>query len=252
MTNIENKIIAYFNGELNSQEVKELMSQRKSSEEIDKLFLSYQSIETSLNNVTDEKPSENLSQNFYNHLEKISAKENVEVSVTKTFSIKPLLKYAAVIIILLAACLSLYNNFNRNDATEGQLALNELLSDMESKSETEKIKAIYVNNQSSIQNQSKIIEVLIASLKNDKSSNVRLASVETLTEFISDDHVRSTLIRSLGKEEDPQVQIAIIMALTASKSEDAIKPLEQIINKEGGYKFVKDEAHVGIMSLTSI
>ena len=249
MIDWENKIISYFNRELSAEEVGLLMQEIESSDEIKNLYLSYQSIESDLERIELEKPSSNLSRKFYSHIDEIQ-KQKSKASA-QIFSLHSLLKYAAASIVLFAAGLTLYNNFS-SGTTEEQLAVNEILSNMESKSDTEKIKALYVNHKPTESNQSKIKEILIQSLKNDQSSNVRLASVETLTEYISDDEVRSALIRSLGVEEDPQVQIAIIMALSESKSEDAIKPLEQIINKEGGYKFVKDEAHVGIMNLTSL
>lgn len=251
MIDWENKIISHFNGELSEEEVDLLMQEIEISEEVNKLYLAYKSIQSDLENNISEQPSSDLSKEFYKHLSEIERQNNKNKPSAQVFNLKPLLKYAAASIVVFAAGLSLYNNFS-NNTTEEQIAINEILSNMESKSDTEKIRALYVNHKPAESNHSKIKEVLIQSLKTDKSSNVRLASVETLTEYISDDEVRSALIRSLGIEEDPQVQIAIIMALSESKSEDAIEPLEQIINKEGGYKFVKDEAHVGIMNLTSI
>ncbi len=252
MKNIEHTIIAYFNGELTTVEIESLIEERKKSAEINQLFLSYRSIENDINNSQEERPSNKLSKNFYTHLESLGKQEKDNTPSAKVFTLKSIMKYAAASIVLFAAGLTLYNNFNINDDKNSQIAFNEFLSDMESKSDTEKIKAIYVNHKPNQSNQSKIKEILISSLRNDKSSNVRLASVETLAEYLDDEMVRSVLIRSLGTEEDPQVQVAIIMALSASKDKEAIKPLEQLINKEGGSKFVKDEAHVGIMNLTSI
>ncbi len=249
MIDWENKIIALVNGELTESESSEVMTAVENSSELQQMLSAYQTIESDISACTEELPSNNLNYLFQKHLEEVQNKSRDKSA--KTFSLNPFLKYAAAFIVLFAASVTLWNQMDTKISTE-QYAINKILSDMESKTDTEKIKALYINNQPSENNQSKIKQVLIQSLKNDKSSNVRLASVETLTEYIDDEQVRSALIRSLGSEEDPQVQVAIIMALSESKSEEIIKPLEEIINKEGGYKFVKDEAHLGLMNVNSI
>ena len=251
MIDWENKIIAYVHGDLSQVETDVLMIKVENSKELRELLNIYQNIDEDFRTLPEELPTSNLSNNFLDHLSQIKSKENNTVKKAKIFSLKKLLRYAAASIILFAAGVTLWNQIDRKESTE-QYAINSILSDMKNKSDTEKIKALYVNNDLAADTKSKIKEVLIESLKNDRSSNVRLASVETLSDYVSDENVRSALIRSLGVEVDPQVQLAIIIALSKSKSEEIIKPLEEIINKEGGYKFVKDEAHVGIMNVTSI
>ena len=243
----EKKIIAYVIGDLSKTEASDLMSEVEKSKELQNILAVYQEIEFDFDNDKEDIPTNKLSNNFYNHLSGLQQNGVGNSNTTIVFSIRPFLKYAAACIVLIVASITLWNQMNVSEKSDR----NDLLTEMESKSDTDKIKAIYVNNNYTEDNQYKIMEILIQSLKNDKSSNVRLASVETLMEYVDDDLVRSALIRSLGTEKDPQVQIAIIMALSSSKNIDVVKPLEEIINKEGGYKFVKDEAHVGIMNLTS-
>ena len=244
----ENKVIAYINGDLSKTETNALMNEVKISKELQNLLAVHQGIESDFENYQEEVPTNKLSSIFYSHLSGLQGKENHNSVTEKVFSIRPFLKYVAACIVLIAASVTLWHQIDFSDKGD----INTLLSEMKSKSDTDKIKAIYTNNNYKEDNRSKIMKILIESLKNDKSSNVRLASVETLMEYVDDDLVRSALIRSLGVEKDPQVQIAIIMALSSSKNIEVIKPLEEIINKEDGYKFVKDEAHVGIMNLTSI
>ena len=246
----ENKIIAYVNGDLSEKETNTLMKQIKVSEELQNILKTYQNINSEFVTHKSEKPSSRLSNNFEDYIKHVQdSQSNITVS-NKLRYIKPLMRYAAILVIVIAASITLWKEITPKESRE-QNDINAILSDMKTKSDTEKIKTLYINNVTE-DNQSKIKKVLIASLKNDKSSNVRLASVETLVEYIDDDLVRSSLIRALGEEEDPQVQVAIIMALSESKNMEIIKPLEEIINKEGGYKFVKDEAHIGIMNFTSI
>lgn len=244
----EEKIIAYVNGDLNKEESTKLLKEIEGSVELKKLLQIHNKLEEKFNTHL-EIPNSDVTKKFNNFLTNYKS-ENIDINKPiKVLNILSIMKYAALFIVLIAASVTIWKEVGQNESQE-ELALREILSEMKTKTDTEKIKAIYVNNISD--NTSQIKQVLIQSLKTDKSSNVRLASVETLMDYISDDMVRSALIRSLGIEEDPQVQVAIIMALSQSKNKEAIKPLEEIINKEGGYKFVKDEAHVGILNLTSI
>ena len=249
---IEDKIIAYINGDLTQLESEQFRSEIEDSSQLKILLQEYINLDEELTNIGEEKPSDKLSRSFYQHLE--SVENNNSNPSTKVFSLQRLLKYAAVLIVVIAASITLWNQIGSDPNIEknNQLAINEMLSDLKGKSDTEKIEALYISSSNQNKNKDNIIKVLISSLKNDESSHVRLASIETLSDYIEEEQVRGAFIRALRVENDPQVQVALIMALSTSKNKEAIKPLEELINKEDGFKFVKDEAHVGIMKINSI
>ena len=97
-----------------------------------------------------------------------------------------------------------------------------------------------------------IKNVLIKSLTEDKSANVRLAAVESLAEKINDEWVRVHMIRALSVETDPFVQIALIDALSKTKSDDAQRVIKELVEDEEMPKFIRDEAQVGLLEFHNL
>lgn len=95
-----------------------------------------------------------------------------------------------------------------------------------------------------------IVDALIKVMNEDPNSNVRLAAIDALGKFSTDQKVRSALISSLSVQTDPVVQIALIQLMVQMKEKNAVKSLEQIIEDEKTLPAVKDEAYSGIFKLT--
>jgi HEAT repeat protein len=95
-----------------------------------------------------------------------------------------------------------------------------------------------------------VVKALVKTMNEDKNSNVRLAALEALSQFIDDKHVRKSLIESLAKQKDPIVQIQLIQLLVKIKEKGVVDDLQKIVDDEGTLKAVKDEAYSGIMRLS--
>lgn len=254
MKNIEDQIIAYLEGGLSVEDQAILEAQIQSDEKLKQLVEDYKLMYAHMDQDEEELPSSAMDQKFYNFLQKEEQAHRTVAAKpeAKVFALGNLMKYAAVAMVLVASALVIKNNLAPRESDEVRMAFNDQNSD------TERIKAIYVSSDNNMTEtkgdaaEQKIISVLIQSLKEDPSSHVRLASVETLGEYMDHADVRSAMIRALGVEKDPQVQISLIMALSNAKEKDALAPLEELTTKEDIYNFIKEEAHAGIMRINSI
>lgn len=95
-----------------------------------------------------------------------------------------------------------------------------------------------------------IINALVRTMNDDPNSNVRLAALDALSNFLEKPSVRKALIESLSKQSDPVVQISLIQLLVKMKERGVVDDLQRIVDDEGTMKAVKDEAYSGIMKLS--
>jgi hypothetical protein len=76
-----------------------------------------------------------------------------------------------------------------------------------------------------------------------------LAALEALARYNTKE-IKEQLLISLEKQQDPVVQVALIKLLTQDNNQ-AIKPtLEELIQKEGTEKAVRDAAHSALLRLS--
>ena len=96
---------------------------------------------------------------------------------------------------------------------------------------------------------SKIITTLIKILHDDANANVKIATIDALLKYPTNEKIRISLISALENEKTPLVQIKIIKSLSFLKENRAQKPLEDIINNKQTYPIVKNNATLAINQL---
>ena len=96
---------------------------------------------------------------------------------------------------------------------------------------------------------SKIINTLIKILHKDANANVKIATIDALLKYPTNEQIRTSLITALEKETIPLVQIKIIKSLSFLKENRAQKPLENIINNKQTYPIVKSNATLAMNQL---
>jgi nicotinamide mononucleotide adenylyltransferase len=108
-------------------------------------------------------------------------------------------------------------------------------------SASQRIKAVsYVEQMSSPDQQ--VINALLNTLDHDKSVNVRLASLYSLSRFADRQAVRDSLVTSLKLQTDPIVQVVLINLLGEKRETKAIAPIKEIILNKKTLPEVKDAA----------
>lgn len=98
----------------------------------------------------------------------------------------------------------------------------------------------------------KIIEQLSITLNTDQNINVRLAALESLTNYWNYPEARVELVRAIPNQDSPLVQVAITDAMLDLREKDAIPELEKLIRSPGIEETVKEKIVTTVNRLKSI
>jgi HEAT repeat protein len=108
-------------------------------------------------------------------------------------------------------------------------------------SASQRIKAVsYVEGMSSPDQP--VIDALVNTLNHDKSVNVRLASLYSLSRFADRPNVRDSLVTSLKGQTDPIIQVVLINLLGEKRETKAIAPIKDIMTNKKTLPEVRDAA----------
>lgn len=127
--------------------------------------------------------------------------------------------------------------------------IKELLASLTAESAGERLEGVYKLDEEFVKEDSKIINALLNILHEDTNANVKIATIEALLKFPSNEKVRTNLITALEKETVPLVQIKLIKSLSFLRENRAQKPLEKIINSKQSFPIVKNNAALAINQL---
>jgi hypothetical protein len=125
----------------------------------------------------------------------------------------------------------------------------ELLASLTADSAGERLKGVYKFDDEFEEEDAKIIQTLLKILHEDKNANVKIATIDALLKFPTNEKVRTNLIAALEKETTPLVQIKIIKSLSLLRENRAQKPLENLINSEQTIPIVKNNASLAMNQL---
>ncbi|MFY0631332.1 MAG: HEAT repeat domain-containing protein [Flavobacteriaceae bacterium] len=155
------------------------------------------------------------------------------------------LKYLSVassIAILFTIGFLMYNSDNQNDRKQ-------LLANLQDDSTGTRLEAVYEFDDAYQKEDQEIIKVLIKTLLDDKSNNVKIATIDALLKFPQNEEIRKSFIKAIGQEKEPLVQIKLINSLSILRDQRAKKPLEKIINNKETFPIVKNNASLAMANL---
>lgn len=125
----------------------------------------------------------------------------------------------------------------------------QLLASLSNNSAGERLEGVYKFNDEFSKEDEKIIDTLIKILHEDSNANVKIATIDALLKFPSNEKIRKSLITAIEKEKTPLVQIKLIKSLTHLREHRAQEPLENIINDEETFPIVKSNAALAMATL---
>ena len=239
MTN-EEKIIEYLNGDMEQGAKRDFELLLESDSSLRKLLEEYRLIFQSLDDINPIKPSDNLRSSVLAMLDKESE------SITRNKTTK--WNWILVLGILFVISITGYYIISKNDTKNVSKKLPNHQLELNNNSVTGRIHAVSLNDDKNGGN-NEVINTLIKVLDEDKSSNVRLATVKVMNQHIHNEMIRVALVNALGKEKDPFVLIEIINTLARNKEKSALGALEELTQENNLEKFIKDEAHLGIFQI---
>lgn len=236
----QDRLIDYLDNKLSEKERREVAQRlesdaayRKELEELSAMF-------DALSNEPIEQPSSRLRANF----EQLLADEK-EAAAPKVIALNPsnnwrsYLRVAASIVIVISAFLiGKFAGTDNGGASEFRTA--EVLAQFKNESASRRIQAVNISEEFTNKD-TKIIEALIERLYFDKNTSVRLAAVEALAKFTSEEIVKTALIKALETDKDPAIQIELIQILTRIQEKRALEPMKKLLNTKDVPSYVKQE-----------
>ncbi len=219
--------------------------------------------------IADDKmeiPSDNLRANFEKMLaqekrenplqivskEKLSQKTQKFQNNNKNYDWRSYIRVAASIVIVISAFLigKYQSDIGGTTAVNKQKleSENQLLGLIEDQSASKRILAVS-NSENFTTADTKIIQALIDRLYFDKNTNVRLAAVEALSKFTSEEIVKTALIKALETEKKPSILIELIQTLAKIQEKRAIEPMKKMLADKEIPSYVKQELQLNLPSL---
>lgn len=95
----------------------------------------------------------------------------------------------------------------------------------------------------------KIIQALLQTLNNDSNVNVRLAAIESLTNYLDRPEVREGLVQSIVKQDSPLVQITLANLMVALQEKQSIEPFKTLMRTKELDTSVKQKLETTIKAI---
>ena len=238
------QIIRFFMNDLSPEDQDRLKGELERSPELKSEFELYGKIFSELRNSKVHPAPDAYVQNFEKWLE-------TEISSSrKTTKIRKFPNWKigiAASVILLMGIFSLQWFIGSQPAVRTLSPEKDLLQLVSAENTTSRIKGINRYQGESVD--PAIRDVFIRVLEKDKSTNVRLAALDALSNLPNDDRVKAALIRILENDQEPAVQMAIINVLVKWKDPATKGTLQELLEKDQIPDDVKEEAFLGVTRL---
>ncbi|HAS40467.1 MAG TPA: anti-sigma factor [Microscillaceae bacterium] len=269
----------YLSGEITPEHEAELKAYLEQNEEGKSELFELKILNDQLGHIEVPEPSEQMSANFYTMLEEHKqAEQNTLKLSTRLKSWWDSLNYRRLaynlaygLVGILIGGLGMY--WLQDTATKGdknlviskkneeqwadvkkQLARLEaankevMLTLIKEKSASERLRAVNLtSNLSDVDN--RIIEALLTTLNTDSNVNVRLTTVEALSQFTKHPKVRTGLIKAIAKQDSPLVQIALVDIMIDLQEKRSVNALKELLKKQDLNEAVKGKVEQGIQVL---
>ncbi|MBY0436533.1 MAG: HEAT repeat domain-containing protein [Cyclobacteriaceae bacterium] len=123
-----------------------------------------------------------------------------------------------------------------------------LLSLLEKESVSERLKAVSLTNDLDLASD-RVTRALIKTLNEDANVNVRLAALDALKPYVSQDHVREELVRSITRQESPLVQVSLAELMVAIQEKKSVSELKKLLKSDKTPREVKSRIEESINTL---
>ncbi|MGV3601420.1 MAG: HEAT repeat domain-containing protein [Dyadobacter fermentans] len=124
-----------------------------------------------------------------------------------------------------------------------------MLSLLENPSATERLRAVGYTSEIA-QADDRVLEALFTTLNNDPNVNVRLVTLEALTQYAGEASVREGLVKSLALQDSPMVQVALADVMVKLQEKRSVKALKTLLKKEDLNDLVKVKIEQTIKDLS--
>ena len=124
-----------------------------------------------------------------------------------------------------------------------------MLSLLQNPSASERMRGVsYTSNISKVNR--KMADALLETLNNDPDVNVRLTTLEALTQFANNPVVREGLVQSIVQQESPLVQAALADVMLKLQEKRSVSPFKKLLQHKDLNGMVRSKIEQTITRLT--
>ncbi|MGY3212662.1 hypothetical protein [Mucilaginibacter sp. HD30] len=171
-------------------------------------------------------------------LEQVHKIESIWNSVTDLFRYKQQYNWVYAILLVGFGAMISYVFLKTQNNSDAKLSQNpndvrqtQMLSMLENPTAAERMKAVgYTDELNSVND--KVINALLVTLNTDANENVRLATLDALTQLADNPKVRKGLVNSIVRQESELMQVALADAMLHLQEKRSLKSFKKLLNGE--------------------
>lgn len=210
-----------------------------------KEFDLFQSSWLSMDNEEIPEPSEEMDRRFFQLLNSEVEKNEHPIRVDKFWTLlawlfKPQLAYGALILVIGLTVGYFLNQNEINKDVQPKISSTEeteqvrerfVLTLLEQPSANKRLEGVSEANKLSNVDET-VIKALLKTLNNDSNVNVRLAAIESLTNYVDNPTVRQGLIQAIPNQESPIIQVTLANLMLALEEKKSIESFKQLLKEK--------------------
>lgn len=254
-------VTAYIEGSITSKN-RARLNDLISSGEID--ILDVKELETlykTMGNLPKPEPSEEMSNRFYQMLEREKRKQSASVSDTISSKFQSVFDQLIQIVqpkrmafalgIFIAGMLignwttpfqDYRRQLNRLSGEVSQMRQVMMMTLLDNESVTERLKAVNISTELQPDDtDNKVAQALLKTLQNDPNVNVRLAAIEALLHRASNPLVREGLVSAISSQESPVIQAALADAMLLLQEKRAVDKFKELLEQNNLDRNLRDK-----------
>ena len=259
-------LAAYISGELDADAVRRVEGHIASCRDCAREHAALRVLWTDLGETADERPREGLQNSFRAMLRgyEQGVRQSSEAYargmrrsvVSRLFTGRPLVQFALAAALAAVAFLGGFTLAGGGSGMRDVAALREevhalggmlTVSLLHQESASERLKGVSFSEKLAASDPA-ITRALIATMKSDRSVNVRLAALDALSHDLADPGVRHEVIQALPVQTSPLMQIAMVDLLAQLNDQEARAVLKEMGERPGLAPEVRKRIDEGIRS----
>lgn len=217
-----------------------------------------------LGKISIPEPTAKMDEGFFDMLnseiektENLKNKSSSWVSTMAELLWKPQMAYGILLVVMGLSLGYLLKSDTTNTAIETTVVRNPetenvreqlVLTLLEQPSANKRLRGINEANKIQIVDD-KVISALLKTLNNDTNVNVRLAAIESLTNYLDNPIVRGGLVQSIVKQDSPIVQVTLANLMVALQEKKSIEPFKTLMRTKELNTSVKQKLETTIKSI---
>ncbi|MGX1928711.1 hypothetical protein [Flagellimonas sp. 2504JD4-2] len=257
----EIQVMDFLSGQMSEKEKKDFKNFLDENPEYATEFNELSNTLKSVNDLDAPLPSGKMDETFfsmlYEEVEKTKEKNTLNVFkgwITTIF--KPQLAYG-ILLLAMGFGIGHYLNLGNQTKNTNPAMVNEetehvrqklVLTLLDQPSANQRLQGVSEANKFDAVDE-KVIMALLQTLNNDSNVNVRLAAVESLTNYVDDPVVRQGLVQSIPHQESPILQVTLANLMVALQEKSSIEPFKQLLQEKQLDTTVKKKIRKSIESI---